>query len=173
MDHALGWLGDIVRGLLTLVPRLVIVRSTHEGVRFKMGHKAIRMRPGIHWYWPLTTEISVVPTKLQPCNLQAQRIVTKDGITVVVGGVVQYEIEDVVSAVTKCWCHDTMIKDVAMAAIAAVIPRHNYEEFRTSRRKVNMALTKQLRRDLDGFGVRVRWVRLSDLAPCWVFSNVQ
>ena len=121
MDGALAWIGHIVEWLGKLIPRLVIVRSTHGGVKFKRGKYAIPIKPGVCAYWPIVTEVDILPVARQTHNLPSQSLTTRDGKTIVVSGVVVYEIRDVVSALAKNWDISDTINDITMCAITQVI----------------------------------------------------
>jgi regulator of protease activity HflC (stomatin/prohibitin superfamily) len=184
MDAALGWLGEIVNALLQFVPRLVVVRQTHGGVKFAFGNHVTPMlcdnglwlplvgRTGLHIYLPLVTEIELVPIRRQPTNLSAQRLMTQDGVTVGVGGMIVYEIVDVVKLITGSWAYDATVRDYGMAAIKRVVGDNNFNTFFQQPDVIDTALTAQLAADLEPLGIRVLRVTLSDFATCFVHTNL-
>src|SRR5688572_16869595 len=131
MEGALGWIGQIVEWLGRFVPRLLIVRSTHGGVKWRSGAQPVPMGPGLHVYWPLVTDVEVIVTARQTDNLATQVLTTKDGQRVVVGVVVVYRIADVVQAIgERNWDHASTIADVTQAAIVSVIAGATLAELR-------------------------------------------
>lgn len=179
METAFGWLGQIVSTLLEFIPRMLIVRQTHAGVRFRFGSHVSPILPtngvrgtGIHVYWPIVTEVEIIPVKRQPTNLSAQRLMTADGVTVGVGGIIVYEVEDVVKVLTSSWAYDETIRDLGMAAIKHVVAANNFAFFSTDPQGADLALTTQLSQDLESIGIRVLRVTLSDFAPCFVYTQL-
>ena len=70
----LNWINDIISSLLSFIPRPIIVRATHGGVKWPWGKTAKEMCPGFHWYWPFSTEFEVIPIARQTLNLKTQAL---------------------------------------------------------------------------------------------------
>lgn len=175
---AFSWLGDIVRAILQFVPRLTIVRPTHGGVRFRRGKVAREMRPGLHVYWPLITEIEVIPTARQTDNLTPQTLATKDRHTVAVSGFIVSSISDVVAAIGSTnFDHTSTIKDIAQAALVEVVTGLTLDELLSGtaggvRSPLNKALTRACRRQLKRYGISVQRAGLVDCVPCRTYRLI-
>jgi regulator of protease activity HflC (stomatin/prohibitin superfamily) len=177
MESALGWLGDIFRALLKVIPQIILVRSTHAGVKFQWGSRVVELRPdngirktGIHLFWPVVTEYEVVPVRRQTKDLQPQYLTTKDQKTVGVCGILVYEINDVVKLLTECFDYEDTIRDLSMAAVKEVIVQHNFDHLRDNGELIDAELCKTLRRQLNRFGVKTIRVTLSDFSLCQVVA---
>ena len=72
MEAAFAWVQQLWTFLVSLVPHLVVVRSMHGGVKYVHGHQPIALKPGLRWFWPIVTEVEVVPTLSQPLRLTHQ-----------------------------------------------------------------------------------------------------
>jgi len=201
MDAALGWLGDVIRALIKIVPQLILVRCTHAGIKFKYGSdiKLIthdngipipRLKwykyilypafspSGLHIYWPLVTEYEVVPIKRQTTNLQVQYLSTLDLKTIGVSGILVYEIRDVIKLLTKCFDYEDTIRDLALAAVKEVIIQYKLEYIQEAGKTMDLELTKTLRDQLNEFGVKTIRVTLSDFSQCkmlglWGINNFE
>ena len=77
------WLSEITSWLVQIVPRMTIIRVTHRGVKFLRGGKLKLVEPGLCWYWPLVTELDIIPVVRQPITTPTQRLVTRDGKRVI------------------------------------------------------------------------------------------
>jgi len=173
MDAAFAWLGQLAEWLGSFIPRIKIVRSTHGGVRFRHGKDAREIKPGIIVYWPIVTEIDVIPVARQTNNLPSQSLMTKDGKTVVVGGVVVYAIADVVACISNNWDVTETINDITMVAITNVITANTLEYLQTNLTKeVLIQLTRETRRRLRPFGVKVYRTALTDFSTCMTIKNI-
>ena len=78
METAFAWLGQIFDAILSFVPRVLIVRATHGGVKWRHGSQVISMLSGLHVYWPLVTEIEIIVTARQTLSLPKQDEQKKD-----------------------------------------------------------------------------------------------
>lgn len=174
MGSAFGWIGTIFEFMLDLVPRLEICRANHAGVRFKRGKIVSEVVPGLYWYWPLVTEIVLLPTARQTLNLPAQKLTTKDGVTVAVEGAVVYQVRNIKQALVDTWDHDDTISDVALKVLVSHVCRRSFDDFREDLADDagQKALTAACHDELKPFGVRVLQFFVSDYARCKVFAHV-
>jgi len=173
MDSAFAWLGDIIQWFGRWIPHLAIIRSTHAGVKFRHGKKAVAMPPGLCFYWPLVTEIEIMPVARCTHNLPTQALMTKDGRKVVVSGVVVYKIKDIVAALARNWDVNDTINDITMCAITDVITKHDFKDIMehiTS--EIQMKLTKETRHKLRAYGVQVFRTALTDFSTALVIKNI-
>lgn len=175
METAFAWLGQIFEALLSFVPRILIIRATHGGVKWRHGDRVIAMQSGLHVYWPLVTEIEIIVTARQTLALPKQVLTTKDNKKVVIGTVVVYKIRDVVQAIGKTnWDVDTTINDITQAAVVSVIARHSLQELLdiVTDDTLSDALSTATRKELRQFGVFVSRCKLTDFADCRVYKLV-
>jgi regulator of protease activity HflC (stomatin/prohibitin superfamily) len=175
MDAAFAWIGWIAEWFSQFFPRWVIIRTTHGGVKFVRGHKTIPLGPGWHAFWPLTTEIIIYPTARQAVDLRTQTLMTTDGYTIVVGGLIVYEITDIEAALARTYDTDQTIKDVAMSAIHDVMVRMSWTDVKTGQEfgTLNLKLRKRVRKELKPYGVKVLKVTITDLAKTRVYKLLQ
>lgn len=189
MDAALGWLGDIIRALIRFIPQVILIRSTHAGIKFRYGCQIIPIlhdngillptikwykwlpyigliKTGLHIFWPLVTEYEVVPIKRQTTNLQVQYLSTYDLKTIGVSGILVYEIRDATKLLTECYDYEDTIRDLALAAVKEVVIQHDLKYIQESGKELDLELTKTLREQLRPFGVRTIRVTLSDFSQC-------
>jgi regulator of protease activity HflC (stomatin/prohibitin superfamily) len=178
MDTALGWIGDIVRAFLMFVPRRVIIRTTHSGVKWVFGSRVKIMthnngwfKTGIHIWWPLTTEIEVEPIKRRTSNLSSQILTTKDGMQVGVSGVLVWNINNIDLYCNNCHDPEDVINDLGLAAIKLIISENDYEFLVHNSLELDKRLTLSLRPDLRKFGIRTMRVTLSDFTKMLVLGN--
>lgn len=173
MDSAFAWLGDIIQWVGKLIPHIAIVRATHAGVKFKRGKHAIEIKPGIVWYWPIVTEVDIIPVARQTHNLPTQALMTQDGKKVVVSGVVVYKIKDIVKTMARNWDVSDTINDITMVAITHVITKHDFKylmEHITD--DIQDKLTRETRSKLRMYGVQVYRTALTDFSTALVIKNI-
>ncbi len=173
MEGAFTWLNQMIEALGRFIPRIIIVRATHGGVRWRRGNIVKPLAPGLHWYWPITTEIEVIVTARQTLAIPDQVLTTRDGKKVTVKTLVVYRIPDVVRAIgQQNWDIDCTITDLTQAAVVCVIATHSYDEIVVGIRddSLTKTLTVGVRKELRKFGVHISRCRLVDFAECKVFK---
>jgi len=159
MDAALGWIGDLIRYLALLVPRLQLVRATERGVKFVRDH-TVEIGPGLHVWWPVTTEIDIYPVVRQVMGLENQMIITKDGKTVVADGVLIYSISDLHKFLVENFDADKNLAEMAMWGLRKAIMDSTLEQIQSGRAAMEHKLTREAANALKGFGVEVEAMRL-------------
>jgi len=159
------WLSEITRWAVQVFPRMVVIRTTHRGVKFVWGSQLVLVDPGICWYWPVVTELELIPVVRQPITTPTQRLVTDDGKRVVAAAVVVYRISDPIKAVGQNWNVDETIEDIAAAAIAVTITKHTYNGVLVG---INDQLKEACRAELTKYGVSIQSCKLTDFCPASV-----
>jgi len=173
MDSAFAWIGQIMEWLGKFFPRLLIVRRTHAGVKFVQGAKVVKLNPGIHFYWPLITEVEVMPVVRQTHNLVTQTLTTKDDVSVIIGAVVIYEINDIIAAKSENWDIDDTVSDITQMAVMKIVSNWTYNDLRDQLGdKVENELGIETRRQLKPFGIKVLRCGASDFGKCRVFRVI-
>ena len=170
MDKAFGWIGEIFQTLLRLLPWLVIVPATHAGVAFVHGWRVKEWKPGLHWYWPVATSYKLIATVRQTQMIMSRVVMTKDHQTVIVGALVTYYIDDVVSALSKVADLPSDIMERSMEAILAEVAENTLEASQADRVAFNRSLTERVGQSLNGYGVQVIQAQLTEFAPCTAFA---
>lgn len=163
MGTALGWFGDLIQALLKFFPRLVLIRETHRGVKFRRNGEAVLMEPGLRVWWPLVADVEIVAVARQSIDLPTQTLTSKDGVPVAVSAVVIYEIRNPVKAYTSSWDFDDTVSDVARIAFRDYIIGHDMEILLENVSKGDAALLKTIQSALRSYGVYVLQVGITDL----------
>ncbi|MCK9570331.1 SPFH domain-containing protein [Candidatus Pacearchaeota archaeon] len=169
-----SWLSDIFNALLKFIPRPVIIRATHGGVKWRFGKWVKELKPGWHWIWPLTTDYEIIVTARQTNHQPGQALTTKDKKQVVVSVLVVFSVKDIVKAIgEQNWDVGTTVNDISQAAVVDVITNWNLDDLmEKAATKVREELTEEVRKQLRMFGVYVHRVALTELSLCRVFKII-
>ena len=176
MGDAFAWLGKIFEWLGQWIPQWIIVDPTMGGVKCVKGNKRIiPIVPGVCWYWPATTTVKLYPTVRQADNLRTQTICTKDDKVIAVGGIIIYEVIDVIALLTTNFEPIQTINELALSAIHDVCCQLTWEELKEQQRngKLDRAMKSACFEALKPFGVRVLKTMLTDLSPVRVLKVIQ
>jgi regulator of protease activity HflC (stomatin/prohibitin superfamily) len=166
MEKAFGWVGEIFQSLLKLFPWLIIVPATHGGVAFVRGHRVKEWKPGLHWYWPVVTTHKLMATVRQTQMIQSKVVMTKDLRTVMVGALVTYYVDDIVSALSKIADLPSDIMERSQGALLAVVSEHTMEGIQADRLGFNRKVTERIASVLNGYGIQILQAQLTEFAPC-------
>lgn len=170
MDRAFGWIGEIFQALLKVIPWLVIVPATHGGVAFVRGRHVREWKPGLHWYWPVATTYKLIMTVRQTQLIQSKVVMTKDLKTVMIGALVTYTVNDVVSAIAKIADLASDVMERAQGAIFSEVSLWTLEEIQANRADFNERLTGRVSEALSEYGVEIIHVQATEFAPCKVIA---
>lgn len=175
MESAFGWLGQLIEWLGLFIPRRILIDTTEAGVKWvnsRKGSKVVPMQAGFHWYWPFTSDYKLHPIKRQTVDLRPQTIETKDGQTIIAGGLVVYEVTDIERVLVDTYNPDQTLKDVCLPAIHDVLSEMTWEEIKTAPR-LHLRLKNEVQREVEPFGVKVLKTKLTDLARSPVLRIIQ
>ncbi len=140
---------------------------------FVHGRRIKEWKPGLHWYWPVATTYKVIAVVRQTQMIQAKVIMTKDLKTVIVGALVTYLVDDVVSAIAKVADLPSDVIERSQESIFAEVGEHTIQGVQADRLGFNRKLTERVSLTLNGYGVRVLQVQLTEFAPCRAFALKQ
>jgi regulator of protease activity HflC (stomatin/prohibitin superfamily) len=184
MDSALGWIGQIASWFGQFFPHWQIVQTTQGGVKMRAFRlrdvflfrphtmTVVALSPGLHTFWPFATALLIYPTARQATDLRPQVFVTKDDKTVLVGGLIVYEIGDIEAILASTFDPDDTIKDIALTAVHDVCSQLTWDDLKSRQRdgSLDRDLRREAKKDLGRYGVTVLKMTLTDLAPCRVIK---
>jgi regulator of protease activity HflC (stomatin/prohibitin superfamily) len=179
MEGALAWISNIVEWIGQFIPQRRLIASTHAGVKWRNslrgGRQAvIKLSPGMHWFWPFTTDLTTYPTARQTIKLNHVTISTVDDKTVAVGALFVYEISDIEAILAKTYDPEDTIHDIAVGALSRVVCNSSWPELTQMRRSgaLDKAIKVKVRKDLERYGVRVLRTVVTDLAAIRVYKVI-
>lgn len=129
--------------------------------------KTREVGPGLHWWWPLVTEMEIHPVVRQVKSLPSQQLQTRDGETVVVDAVMVYDIVDLHTFLVDNYDADDSLEEVPQEAVMNVVMEMTLEQLRDPEKRAatSKRLTSEAKKSLRGFGVNVQKLRLQNCAP--------
>lgn len=187
MESAFAWLGRLIEWIAQWIPRWLILDSTEGAVKFEGFFMPVRwrkfkepmrvtvLRPGLHWFWPATTQIQTYPTAFQTDNLPSQTMETEDGVAITVSGMITYTVSDLGLLLTQTHSAVKMIQVLTLAAIHDVCSNLTWDTLKLMQRKgtLDTRLKNAAQKEMDAFGVKVVKCMLTDLAKTRVYRLIQ
>lgn len=84
MTSGLAWLNDLMLWLGRWFPRLILIKATHIGVKFSRAGAVTSLRPGLYCYWPITSMVEVVSTRMRTTEISAQ-LIGREAVSIAIG----------------------------------------------------------------------------------------
>jgi regulator of protease activity HflC (stomatin/prohibitin superfamily) len=168
MNSALGWIGQIAAWFANWIPQIFHVKATDKAIKY-VWSRAVVIEPGIHVYWPITTQVTIYPVVRQVMNLPNQ-IVQCDNTSVVVGGIVTFSIKDLYMFLVENYDAEDSMFEAAQTGIRRAVLAETVDSINSGRAKIDHRLTREVQSAVEAFGVSVEMVRLTTFAPTQVLS---
>lgn len=177
MESALAWIGQIASWIGQWIPRWVILNPTLAAVKYVCGKPKYCEGGRIHWFWPVTTTFDTYPVARQADDLRSQTITTADDtdITIVVGGMIVYEVFDIMKLLPTTYHASQAVKDISLTCIHSVCCELTWRELKDLQKsgRLDTRLKNETAKVLKDYGVRVLKVQLTDLARARVYKVMQ
>jgi regulator of protease activity HflC (stomatin/prohibitin superfamily) len=173
-------LAGFVEQITAWLPRPFLVNVTERGVRFRRGQDPTVVDPGLRCKVPISSTVEVVSLLRDTSEFPPVTLTTKDGITVALGIVIVWAIDDPLKAVTTTDDLVAMVGDVGESLLPEIVLAMTWEEVlaaaanRNGREwSLNRRLAADAQRLLDEYGVRVISARVNSLARARVLRLIQ
>lgn len=175
MAGAFEWISKIAEWLGAFIPQWAVIDTTMGAVKFVRGSKVKPLGPGIHFWWPVTTNFYRYPVARQGEDLRSQTLVTTDDKVIIVGGMIIYEVVDIEPLLAHTYKPSETIRDIALTAIHDVCCKLSWPELKEAQRKgtLDTKLKNAAKEALEPYGVKVLKTMLTDLAPARVIKVLQ
>lgn len=172
---AFDWISSLVEWFGKFFPRWVILDTTEAAVKFVRGSKPVALYTGVHWYWPVTTKLTEYPTAFQADRLPTQTITTADDVTIIVGSMISYTVEDILPLVSLTHSAPTTVANLALTAVHDVCCKMTWEDLKKEQQKgtLDTKLRNMAHKRLTKYGVKVDELVLIDMAKARVLKIMQ
>jgi regulator of protease activity HflC (stomatin/prohibitin superfamily) len=146
-----------------LLSGLRVVQQYQKGVVFYFG-KIIGMRgPGLTWVVPLFQSLRNVDLRTVTLPVPAQKIITKDNVSVDISAVSYYQIVDPVKSIVAIQDVREAIDQIAQTSLRNVVGKFQLDEILSERESINAEITKMLDTFTERWGVVVSAVEIKDI----------
>jgi regulator of protease activity HflC (stomatin/prohibitin superfamily) len=146
-----------------------VINHYDRGVRLRFGRavcddsgKPIILEPGLHWKWPFIDNINSHMVKVTTMDLKEQTVTTKDGQSIVVRGVLKYEVDDVAQLLLEVDSPAAAVADMSMGILRDTFIEKNWDECNDP--DLPKQITTKIKRESKKWGIDVKAVTLTDLA---------
>jgi regulator of protease activity HflC (stomatin/prohibitin superfamily) len=162
MDSFLVTLGIIV--VIVVLFGLRIVQQYERGVVFRLGRVLPDVRePGLRVIIPVIDVMRKVDLRVITMPVAAQKVITKDNVSVDVSAVAYYHVMDPTKSLVEIENVAVATNQIAQTTLRNVVGQHALDEILASRTKLNAAIEGILDNVTSPWGVKVGRVELKDI----------
>jgi len=146
-----------------VLPGLRTVQQYQQGVVFRFG-KIVGLRgPGLNMIIPYFESLRKVDLRTVTLPVPAQKIITKDNVSVDVSAVAYYRIVNVVKSIVAIQDVQAAIDQIAQTSLRNIVGKFQLDEILSERETINAEITKILDSFTESWGVVVSSVEIKDI----------
>lgn len=142
-----------------------MVQQYEKGIVMRLGKYSGTSNPGLVILLPFLDRIIKVDMRERVINVNPQKVITKDNVTVEVDAVVYYKVVDPLKAEFEVEDFDTACTTLAQTNLRNLIGETSLDETLSSRDKINENLREVLDDATNGWGVKVTRVEVQKIDP--------
>ncbi len=156
-------------GIAVLVYFSVVINQEYErAVVFRLGGFSRVLGPGFNVKLPFLEWVAKIDYRVKTANVQPQKVLTKDNVTVTVDAIIFYQVKrednEVKNAVLEVEDYNQVTINYGKTMLRAEIGKINLDDLLQHREEI----AEDLRSDLDDatndFGVHIRDVEIRDVS---------
>lgn len=161
----------IVISLLILAVALVMagVKTVGQGQEWtveRLGRYTRTLKPGLNLIVPFVERIGRKLAVMEVVlNVPSQEVITRDNATVMVDGVVFYQVLDAAKAAYEVQNLELALASLAMTNVRSVIGSLDLDEVLSQRDQINQRLLTVIDQATSPWGVKVSRIELSNIQP--------
>lgn len=152
-------------GLVTLFSSVKIVNQAERGIVLRLGKYKNVIDPGLNIVIPYLDSLIRVDVRERVINVEPQKVITKDNVSVTVDAVIYYKVVDLVKATFEVEDFDTAVTTLAQTNLRNLVGDKTLDETLVARDLINTNLRDVLDEATNGWGVKVTRVEVQKIDP--------
>lgn len=154
-----------ILAIITLFASVKIVKQYEKGVVLRLGKFKEVINPGLNFVIPFIETLIHVDVREKVINVDPQKVITKDNVSVTVDAVVYYKVVDPVKAEFEVEDFDMAATTLAQTNLRNLIGDKSLDETFVARDIINTNLREVLDEATNGWGVKVTRVEVQKIEP--------
>jgi regulator of protease activity HflC (stomatin/prohibitin superfamily) len=150
---------------IALLSSVKIVNQAEKGIVLRLGRYQRTVGPGVNFIFPFIEEIIKIDVRERVINVEPQKVITKDNVTVTVDAVIYYKVVDPVKAEFEVEDFDTAATTLAQTNLRNVIGDKTLDETLVARDVINTNLRDVLDEATHNWGVKITRVEVQKIDP--------
>ncbi|PSP16703.1 MAG: paraslipin [Cyanobacteria bacterium QS_8_64_29] len=145
---------------------LRIIRTKNEALVERLGTYNRKLNAGLNFVVPVVDNVVFKETTREKViDIQPQRCVTRDNVSIEADAVVYWQIVDMEKAYYRVEDLQRAIKNLVLTQIRSEMGKLELDQTFTARTEINEALLQELDVSTDPWGVKVTRVEVRDITP--------
>ncbi|MBP9691372.1 SPFH/Band 7/PHB domain protein [Candidatus Woesebacteria bacterium] len=154
-----------VLAVVTLFASVKIVQQQERGIILRLGKYKSIADPGLNLVMPYIETMIKVDMRERVINVEPQKVITKDNVSVIVDAVIYYKIVDPVKAEFEVEDFGNAATTLAQTNLRNIVGDKTLDETLTARDHINTNLRLVLDEATNGWGVKVTRVEVQKIDP--------
>ncbi len=149
--------------IFVILPGFRVVQQYEKGVVFFLGKITGIKEPGLTWIIPYFSWLKKVGLRTITLPIPAQKIITKDNVSVDVSAVAYYQVVDVVKSIVAIENVMAAINQIAQTTIRNIVGKFQLDEILSERTTINQEIRAVLDQHTEPWGVVASLVEIKDI----------
>ena len=154
-----------ILAIVTLFASVKIVQQQERGIVLRLGKYKALADPGLNLVIPYIESMIKVDMRERVINVDPQKVITKDNVSVTVDAVIYYKIVDPVKAEFEVEDFGNAATTLAQTNLRNIVGDKTLDETLTARDHINTNLRLVLDEATNGWGVKVTRVEVQKIDP--------
>ena len=155
----------LVIALVALIRSIRIINQYEKGVILRLGKFHTTADAGLTILVPFVDSLMTVDMREKVINVEPQKVITKDNVSVVVDAVIYYKVVDPVKAEFEVEDFGTAATTLAQTNLRNLVGDKTLDETLTARDVINSSLREVLDEATHNWGVKVTRVEVQKIDP--------
>src|SRR5437867_2608742 len=171
MDNPMGTFGMLLLFVVLLIALVSLARSARvvaqyeKGLVMRLGKYRTTVSSGLTFLMPVVEDMLKVDMRERVINVEPQKVITKDNVSVTVDAVIYYRISDPVKATFEVQNFALAATTLAQTNLRNLIGDKSLDETLTARDTINANLRTVLDEATNTWGVKVTRVEVQKIDP--------
>jgi regulator of protease activity HflC (stomatin/prohibitin superfamily) len=140
-----------------------VVQQYQKGVVFRFGRIFRTSEPGFHIIFPFIEVMRKIDFRTVTMPIPAQKIITKENVSVDVSAVAYYKIADAIKSIVEIENVMSAINQISQTTVRNIVGRFQLDEILSQRDEINKEIRKVLDTYTETWGVIVSIVEIKDI----------
>lgn len=149
--------------LLILASAIKVVPEYQRVVIFRLGRLKGQRGPGLIIIIPLIERAVRVDLRTVTLNIEPQKVITRDNVTLQVQAVAYYHVVDAVRSIVEILNYNYAVLQIAQTTLRSVLGGSTLDELLSEREGINEKLKEVIDQQTEPWGVQVTIVEVKDV----------
>jgi regulator of protease activity HflC (stomatin/prohibitin superfamily) len=160
---------NFVYGVITFIVLIIILRAFRviqqyeKGVVFRLGKISGEKNPGFRIIIPIIDRVSKVSLRIVTMPVPAQKIITKDNVSIDVAAVAYYRVKNATKSLVAIQNVDSAINQIAQTTVRNIVGQFMLDQVLSETVKINEKIKEMIDVHTEIWGVEVTTVEIKDI----------